>query len=162
MKSAYVRSAFVSCRLRRHRSGACAAGYPRKKSRGYGPDHALATVRSAVRAEKELSTCRRCRSRRTSLAGLKTACLFAAEQASAITHAGSKRADFIGSEQGAADMLLPVGNPAFLRVDRAAHGLEYDGFLPRQIGDQLGAVLIVGPNTWRTPAFDRNVPARCP
>ena len=58
---------------------------------------------------------------------------------------GAECADFIRGEQSAADMLLPEREAAFLRVEGAAHGLEHDGFLPRQIGDELGAVLIVDP-----------------
>src|SRR3546814_5812777 len=42
-------------------------------------------------------------------------------------------------------MLRPERYAGFLRVDRAAHGLEHDRLLAEQIGDELGAVVIVDP-----------------
>ena len=55
----------------------------------------------------------------------------------------AQRADLIGREQGAADMLRSERYAGLLRVDRAAHALEHDRFLAEQIGDELGAVVIV-------------------
>ena len=64
---------------------------------------------------------------------------------------GAECADFIGSEQGAAGMLLAKRQAGLFRIDRAAHGIEHDRFLPRQIGDELGAVLIVDPEHLQHP-----------
>src|SRR3546814_3454021 len=44
---------------------------------------------------------------------------------------------------GAADMLRSERYAGLFRVDRAAHALEHDRFLAEQIGDELGAVVIV-------------------
>src|SRR3546814_12345749 len=55
----------------------------------------------------------------------------------------AQRADLIGREQGAADMLRSERYAGLFRVDRAAHALEHDRFLAEQIGDELGAVVIV-------------------
>ena len=40
-------------------------------------------------------------------------------------------------------MLLAERNAALLGIERAAHRLEYDRLLAQQIGDELGAVVIV-------------------
>src|SRR3546814_17848747 len=40
-------------------------------------------------------------------------------------------------------MLRSEGYAGLVRVDRAAHALEHDRFLAEQIGDELGAVVIV-------------------
>src|SRR3546814_10473713 len=42
-----------------------------------------------------------------------------------------------------ADMLRSERYAGLFRVDRAAHALEHDRFLAEQIGDELGAVVIV-------------------
>src|SRR3546814_638831 len=57
----------------------------------------------------------------------------------------AQRADFIRREQRASDMLRSERYAGFVAVDRAAHGLEHDRLLAEQIGDELGAVVIVDP-----------------
>src|SRR3546814_8840468 len=57
----------------------------------------------------------------------------------------AERADLIGREQGAAEMLRSKRYAVFLRVDRAAHSFEHARLLAEQIGDALGAVVIVEP-----------------
>src|SRR3546814_9279686 len=42
-------------------------------------------------------------------------------------------------------MLRSERYAGFVAVDRAAHGLEHDRLLAEQIGDELGAVVIVDP-----------------
>jgi len=44
---------------------------------------------------------------------------------------GRERVDLVGSEQRAADMLLPEADPAARCVERSAHRLEHDGFPAR-------------------------------
>src|SRR3546814_10184728 len=55
----------------------------------------------------------------------------------------AQRADFIRREQRASDMLRSERYAGFVAVDRAAHGLEHDRLLAEQIGDELGAVVLV-------------------
>src|SRR3546814_18019985 len=57
----------------------------------------------------------------------------------------AQRADFIRREQRASDMLRSERYAGFVAVDRAAHGLEHDRLLAEQIGDELGAGVIVDP-----------------
>lgn len=52
-------------------------------------------------------------------------------------------AHFVGGEQRPAGMVFAVGYAGFLGIERLAHGLEHNGFLPEQIGDEAGAVVIV-------------------
>jgi len=40
-------------------------------------------------------------------------------------------------------VLLAVGNAGFVGIERPAHGLEHNGFLPEKVGDKPGAVVIV-------------------
>ena len=50
---------------------------------------------------------------------------------------------FLMGQQRPGRVLLAVGEAGFVGIERPAHGLEHNGFLPEQIGDKPGAVVIV-------------------
>ena len=52
-------------------------------------------------------------------------------------------ADLIGGQQRPGRVLLAIGEAGFFGIERPAHGLEHHGFLPEQIGDKAGAIVIV-------------------
>jgi len=52
-------------------------------------------------------------------------------------------ADLVGGEHRPADVLLAVGDSGCLGIEGPAHGLEDDGFLAEQVGDQASAVVVV-------------------
>ena len=52
-------------------------------------------------------------------------------------------ADLIGGEQRPAGVVLGEAQARPLAVERPAHGLEHDGFLAEQIGDQGGLLAFV-------------------
>gem|GEM_PF-6733903 len=51
--------------------------------------------------------------------------------------------DLIRGQQRPGRVLLAVGDSGLFGIERPAHGLEHHGFLPEQIGDKPGAVVIV-------------------
>ena len=52
-------------------------------------------------------------------------------------------AHFIGCHERAGDVLLAIGDPGLFGIKRAAHGLEDDGLLAGEVGDEAGAVMVV-------------------
>lgn len=52
-------------------------------------------------------------------------------------------ADLIGGEEGAGGVVLGEGEALVAGIEGVAHGLEDDGLLAEEIGDQAGGVVIV-------------------